>query len=81
VISDSGIGMTAEFIERAFDPFVQAEAGRARADGGIGLGLKLVRELAAIHGGSVHAHSGGAGRGSAFVLELPLLTACRPHAA
>jgi signal transduction histidine kinase len=80
VISDSGIGMTAEFIERAFDPFVQAEAGRARADGGIGLGLKLVRELAAIHGGSVHAHSGGAGRGSAFVLELPVLTACRPHA-
>ena len=71
-ISDSGIGMAAEFIGRAFEPFVQAPGDSVSMHEGIGLGLKLVRELTEIHGGTVNAHSGGEGCGATIVLELPL---------
>jgi hypothetical protein len=58
-----------------FEPFVQGERGRDRRDGGLGLGLALVKSLIELHGGSVTAHSDGPGRGSEFVVRVPGLTA------
>jgi signal transduction histidine kinase len=72
VVSDTGVGMTPEFIGMAFDAFVQAGEPAERKDAGVGLGLKLVREFAALHGGTVVARSAGQGRGSTFELELPV---------
>ncbi|MGV3723614.1 MAG: ATP-binding protein [Actinomycetota bacterium] len=72
-IQDTGIGMEPEFAPRAFETFVQQEAGRGRQRGGLGLGLALVRGLTRMHGGEVSAHSAGAGLGSTFTVTLPLL--------
>jgi CheY-like chemotaxis protein/two-component sensor histidine kinase len=71
-VADTGIGMDAEMCERAFDVFVQGKQSIDRARGGLGLGLAVVRQLAALHGGTVTAHSEGAGKGCRFVVELPL---------
>ncbi len=71
-VRDSGVGIEPADLNRIFDPFVQAERTRYRAQGGMGLGLALVRELAVMHGGAVHARSDGPGRGAEFVLTLPL---------
>jgi len=70
-VTDEGLGMDAETLQRAFDAFYQAPQGAARKTGGLGLGLAIVRSIAALHGGQVSASSEGAGRGSRFVLELP----------
>jgi PAS domain S-box-containing protein len=70
-VRDNGIGLEAAELERIFDPFVQAERNRG-GHGGLGIGLALVRELAAKHGGSVRAASGGLGAGAEFTLRLPL---------
>jgi PAS domain S-box-containing protein len=70
-VSDNGIGMDAALRSRVFDLFVQAERSPDRADGGLGLGLALVRSLVSMHGGSVSAHSDGPGCGSTFSLRLP----------
>jgi PAS domain S-box-containing protein len=70
-VRDTGVGIEPELLRRIFDPFVQAERSRARAQGGLGVGLTLVRKLAALHGGSVQASSTGLGRGSEFVVRLP----------
>jgi CheY-like chemotaxis protein len=69
-------------LERAFEPFVQGPQGSARQTGGLGLGLALVKGLVELHGGSVSAHSRGAGSGSEFVVDLPLAAppAARPPA-
>jgi signal transduction histidine kinase/CheY-like chemotaxis protein len=72
-IVDDGRGMTAEFLARAFDLFAQAELGK----GGLGLGLPLSRRLAELQQGSLDASSAGLGKGSAFVLRLPLREGCR----
>lgn len=72
-VSDEGIGIAPDMLERIFEPFVQAEAGGNRS--GLGLGLPLVRQLAGLHGGSVEAHSDGPGRGAAFHVRLPLAPA------
>jgi signal transduction histidine kinase len=58
-----------------FEALVQGPVGIDRAQGGLGLGLALVRELAALHGGSVTAASSGDGQGSTFTLRLPLVAA------
>lgn len=73
-VRDTGIGMTPEVLATVFEPFVQAEGSLARTRGGLGLGLALVRGLVELHGGTVRAASDGAGRGSEFVVELPLET-------
>jgi diguanylate cyclase (GGDEF)-like protein len=70
-VSDNGIGITAEVLPRVFEPFVQGGNPAHHDRGGLGLGLALVRELVAAHGGSVIARSAGLGCGSRFVVELP----------
>jgi CheY-like chemotaxis protein len=71
-VRDTGAGIPAELLPRVFDLFVQGDRTAERAQGGLGIGLTLVKRLVDMHGGSVHAHSGGPGEGSAFVLDLPL---------
>jgi signal transduction histidine kinase/CheY-like chemotaxis protein len=70
-VADDGIGMAPELVERAFELFVQAERSSDRAQGGLGLGLALVRSLVELHHGHVSARSDGPGRGSEFTLRLP----------
>ncbi|OBV38688.1 ATP-binding protein [Janthinobacterium psychrotolerans] len=69
-VRDNGIGIDARLLPHVFDLFVQAERSMDRAQGGLGIGLALVREIVALHGGQVVAHSAGAGLGSAFSLTL-----------
>lgn len=71
-VRDNGVGMTPELCEQVFDLFVQAPASLDRARGGLGIGLTLVRTLVELHGGSIQARSDGPGRGSEFIVRLPL---------
>ena len=71
-VKDDGIGIAAEMLPRVFEPFVQAPCARRHGDGGLGIGLALVREFAQMHGGSVEVFSAGEGAGSEFVLVLPI---------
>jgi PAS domain S-box-containing protein len=70
-VRDTGIGMTAEFQERLFDLYMQSDHSRARSQGGLGIGLALVRRLVQLHGGTVEAHSAGPDQGSEFTVRLP----------
>jgi CheY-like chemotaxis protein len=72
-VKDSGIGMTPELIPTVFDLFVQGERSLDRSEGGLGIGLTLVKRLVALHGGTVSAQSEGPGRGSEFAIYLPAL--------
>jgi signal transduction histidine kinase len=74
-VSDTGIGIDPATLPLIFEALVQGPVGIDRAQGGLGLGLALVRELAALHGGSVTAASAGHGQGSTFTLHLPLADA------
>ena len=71
-VSDNGIGMEPELTARAFDLFSQAKRSSDRSQGGLGLGLALVRNLVELHGGTVTCASPGLGQGSTFTLTLPL---------
>jgi len=71
VVADNGIGMLPEELERAFDMFVQGERTPDRTQGGLGIGLALVRSLVQLHGGSVTVDSAGPGLGSTFTVTLP----------
>jgi signal transduction histidine kinase/ActR/RegA family two-component response regulator len=71
-VSDTGVGISPEFLPFVFDRFRQADSGPTRTHGGLGLGLAIVRHLARLHGGSVQAMSAGHDKGSTFVIELPL---------
>jgi PAS domain S-box-containing protein len=71
-VEDSGIGMTAEILPRVFELFTQEESARPLAKGGLGVGLALVRELVAMHGGIVQVRSDGRNKGSEFAVRLPL---------
>jgi signal transduction histidine kinase/ActR/RegA family two-component response regulator len=73
VVNDSGQGIAPEVLPHIFERFRQAESGSARSHTGLGIGLALVRHLVELHGGSVHAHSEGEGKGATFVVNLPLL--------
>jgi two-component system CheB/CheR fusion protein len=70
-VQDKGIGIAADMLERIFEMFTQVEKNRARSEGGLGIGLALVRGLAELHGGSVSASSDGPGNGSEFLISLP----------
>ncbi|GIZ50420.1 PAS domain S-box protein [Noviherbaspirillum aridicola] len=72
-VEDDGIGMAPDLIARAFDLFTQGERSADRSQGGLGIGLALVRSLVELHGGTVEAHSDGPGRGSRFCVSLPRL--------
>jgi len=72
-VSDSGVGIPADMLDRIFEPFTQAPGSRDRTQGGLGIGLTLARRLAEMHGGRLHAASGGPGRGSTFSVRLPAL--------
>jgi CheY-like chemotaxis protein/anti-sigma regulatory factor (Ser/Thr protein kinase) len=74
-VTDTGEGITAEFLPHVFDRFRQADASANRRHGGLGLGLAIVRHLVELHGGTVRADSDGDGRGSTFTLRLPSLVA------
>src|SRR5262249_44635058 len=72
-VRDSGIGIPAEMLSRVFDLFTQVDRSLDRSQGGLGIGLTLVRRLVAMHQGTVQASSAGPGKGSEFVVRLPLL--------
>ncbi len=71
-VTDDGIGMEPELTESAFDLFAQGKRASDRSQGGLGLGLALVRNLVELHGGAVGCASPGPGRGSTFIVRLPL---------
>jgi signal transduction histidine kinase len=72
-IADTGIGIAPELIPRIFELFTQVHTKSERAQGGLGIGLALVRRLTEMHGGSVSVHSDGQGRGSEFTVRLPVM--------
>ena len=79
-VRDTGMGLDPADVDRIFEPFVQAKRTRHAAQGGMGIGLSLVRRLAVKHGGGVRASSAGRGQGAEFILELPLAAASPPAA-
>lgn len=79
-VADNGMGMPPELLTRAFEPFVQEQRSWHRAQGGLGLGLSLVKSLVELHGGSVQAFSEGPGRGTQVSLRLPPLDPQALHA-
>jgi PAS domain S-box-containing protein len=72
-VSDTGIGISPEFLPNVFDAFRQAESTTTRQHGGLGLGLAISRRLIELHGGQVRAESGGPNQGASFTVTLPLL--------
>jgi signal transduction histidine kinase/response regulator of citrate/malate metabolism len=72
-VTDSGVGIAPELLPRMFDLFVQGTRSLDRAQGGLGIGLSVVKRLIEMHGGSVAAHSPGPGQGSTIELRLPLI--------
>jgi PAS domain S-box-containing protein len=74
-VRDTGSGIDPALLPHVFDAFVQGERGLARTEGGLGLGLALVKGIAELHGGTVAAESPGSGKGTEFVVRLPLLAA------
>ena len=70
-VTDSGIGLTPEFLPHVFERFRQADQSFTRAHGGLGLGLAIVKQVVELHGGEVTATSGGAGAGATFRVRLP----------
>jgi PAS domain S-box-containing protein len=72
-VRDHGAGIAPEFLPHIFELFAQSERSIARSEGGLGIGLALVRRIAELHGGSVEAHSDGLGQGAHFVVFLPRL--------
>jgi two-component system CheB/CheR fusion protein len=79
-VGDTGMGVTPDMLPRLFEPFTQADRTLARSHGGLGLGLSVVKGLVALHGGEVSAHSEGLGRGTEFVVRLPVAPAASPRA-
>jgi signal transduction histidine kinase/CheY-like chemotaxis protein len=73
-VKDNGIGIAPNLLSQVFDMFMQVDRSTRRSQGGLGIGLTLVRSLVSMHGGSVEARSDGPGLGSEFVVRLPLVT-------
>jgi PAS domain S-box-containing protein len=72
VVSDTGQGISSDFLPHVFDRFRQADQKTSRQHGGMGLGLAIVRHLVELHGGTVHAASEGVGQGATFTVQLPI---------
>lgn len=77
-VRDNGVGIEAGMLGRVFDSFSQVTRTPGRNEGGLGIGLALVRSLVELHGGAVSAHSPGLGQGSTFVVTLPCAPAAAP---
>ena len=77
-VTDNGMGIPTEMLPRVFDLFTQAERSHHRSQGGLGIGLTMVRSLVEMHGGRVEAASAGPGQGSTFTVRLPLAAAVAP---
>ena len=77
-VKDNGIGISPDLLPRVFDLFVQGQRALDRAEGGLGLGLAVVKNLVTLHGGTVTVHSDGADRGSEFTVRLPLAGIAAP---
>jgi signal transduction histidine kinase len=71
-VTDSGQGISPEFLPHVFERFRQADGSTSRSHGGLGLGLAIVRHLVELHGGAIRAESPGEGRGATFVVQLPI---------
>jgi signal transduction histidine kinase len=74
-VDDTGIGLEPDLLPRVFDLFVQGERALDRAQGGLGIGLTVVRRLVELHGGTVAAASEGTGKGASFIVRLPAIEA------
>ena len=72
IVSDTGEGITPEFLPHAFDTFRQADGAITKRHGGLGLGLAIVRRLVEMHGGTVSVISGGRGKGATFTVSIPI---------
>jgi signal transduction histidine kinase len=75
IITDSGQGITPDFLPSVFEPFRQADGSTTRPHSGLGLGLSIVKHLVEAHGGTVTAHSAGLGHGAVFTVRLPTAAA------
>lgn len=80
-ISDSGIGIAPEMLDKIFDSFAQVDRSLDRSEGGIGLGLALVRSVVQLHRGTVEAVSAGVGHGTSFIVRLPRIAGAESAAA
>ena len=74
-MSDTGRGIDPRLLPHVFDPFRQEERSHTHSRAGLGLGLAITQQLVEMHGGQIHAHSEGEGRGASFVVTLPALAA------
>ena len=78
-VSDNGIGIEPGFLPHIFEPFQQERDGSKRRHGGLGLGLSIVHHIVELHGGEIVAQSEGTGKGSTFIVKLPLLGTAEPN--
>jgi CheY-like chemotaxis protein/two-component sensor histidine kinase len=78
-VRDNGIGIQFEMLPEIFDMFAQTVIGEKRGQGGLGIGLSLVKKLVEMHGGRAEAHSEGEGKGSEFIVRLPLAAEQKPE--
>ena len=75
VVQDNGIGIPPDMLPKVFDMFTQVDRSLEKAQGGLGIGLSIARQLIEMHGGSIEAHSDGLGKGAEFCVRLPLVQA------